>query len=117
MLADNVAIAHATDELDVSANGLPIVLEGARANIERLRIGSEMASAVAELVERVELKRDGIQLSLQLPIATDERRDRTASNHFTLAKFIPMKIKRRGNESKMVLEGEAAPLEEARVDV
>ena len=76
--------------------------------------GSEAASALSEQVDRAELRRDGIRLSLKLPISTDERSDRAASNHFTLAKFIPMRIKRRGNESKMVLQGEAAP---ARIDL
>ncbi len=109
MLADRDAIAQATEESDTNLNRLPSVLKFAQAAIERLRVGSEVASALAELVERVELRRDGILLALKLPFSTDERSDSTPASHIALTKFIPMQIKRRGIEMRMVLQGESGP--------
>jgi hypothetical protein len=69
MLADRHAIARALEEADIGPDRLPSVLKTAQQWSERLRSGSEAASALAELIERVELGGEGVQVSLTLPVS------------------------------------------------
>ena len=55
----------------------------------------------------MELSRDGIQIALKVPIATVAEHERGSQSHIALARFIPLKMKRRGIELRLVLEGES----------
>ena len=65
-------------------------------------------------MERAELSRDGIRVSLKLPIPPAEERDGAPPSHLALTRFVPMQMKRRGVEMRMVLEGDTTP---SRVDL
>jgi hypothetical protein len=54
------------------ADYLPVALKSAQLSIERLRSGSEAPSAMGELVDRMDLGREGIKLSLKLPLRVAE---------------------------------------------
>jgi site-specific DNA recombinase len=73
------------------------------------------ASALTRLIERVGLKKNGIQISIKLPISSDERRDVATPNEPALSRFVPMRMKRRGVEMRLIIDGDAASL--ARVDL
>jgi hypothetical protein len=89
-------------------------LNSAQRWLERLRAGSEAVSAIAELAERVKLCRSGLRISLKLPISAVEEPGATASSQIALAKFIPMQIRRRGIEMRLVLDGDSSP---SRIDL
>ena len=76
---------------------------------------SEAASALIRLIERVGLKQDGIDVSIKLPIPSDERRDAATPNELALARFVPMRMKRRGVEMRLIIDGDARPA--ARIDL
>jgi hypothetical protein len=57
-------------------------------------------------VDRVELGREGMKLSLKLPLRLAEGGGRSMQADLPLAKSVPMEIKRRGVETKIVLEGD-----------
>jgi site-specific DNA recombinase len=108
MLGDRAAIALVLDESGIDSSQLVTVLRSTQALIERLQAEGETASsALAEIIERVDLMREGIRLLFQLPIAAEDRSGTT--RHITLAKLIPLQLKRRGVETRMVLAGEATP--------
>ena len=112
ILSDRAAIALALEESGTDPNRLKPVLESAQVWIERLRSGTEAASALSELTERVELSREGFHLSLKLPLP--ETGSRAPTDHLSLKKLLPMQVKRRGVEMRMVLEGDSTP---SRVDL
>ena len=85
-----------------------------RHRIERLRADSGTPSALAELAERVELSRDGIRVSLKLPLLPTDDRNGASASHLALTRFVPMQMKRRGVEMRMVLEGDSSP---SRIDL
>ena len=89
-------------------------MKSAREWIERLRSERETASTFAEIIERLELNRDGIQVALKLPIPPAEERGGALPSHIALTKFVTMQMKRRGVEMRMVLEGDSNP---ARIDL
>jgi len=110
MLADESAISLALEESAIDASRLPIVLKSCRGRIERLR-SAEAISALNELIERIEISREGFKLSLSVPLPLSNS---GRAEQVSLVKFVPIEIRRRGVEMKMVLEGDATP---ARIDL
>lgn len=106
MLTDHDAIAKVSEESGLAANRLPSVLKSAQQWIERLRAESEAGSTLAQLAERVQLSHDGVRVSLELPTAATAE---PPSSYITLTKFIPIQMKRRGVETRLVLEGDSRP--------
>src|SRR5262249_44795819 len=67
LLTDEPAIAAGVEEAGVAANRMPSILETTRIWSGKLRSSTEAAAALAALVHRVELSRDGLRLSLKVP--------------------------------------------------
>jgi site-specific DNA recombinase len=115
MLGDRAAIAGAIEELNIDAHRLPSIFKVAEAWIQSLLSEAEAASALTRLIQRVGLKNDGIQISIKLPISSDEGRDVATPNEPALSRFVPMRMKRRGVEMRLIIDGDAASL--ARIDL
>jgi site-specific DNA recombinase len=113
ILSDRVVIAQAAEEAGVGVNHLPSVLKFTKGWIERLRSDSEPVSALAEIIERLDLNGDGIRIALKLPIFPAGEASGTLPSHIALTKFVPSQMKRRGVEMRMVLEGVSIP---SRID-
>jgi hypothetical protein len=90
---------------------LPAVLKSAQAWAERLRSTTESNSVLAELTERVELAREGVKLFLQLPFPTLGTANAEGRDGLALTRFVPMVMKRRGVEQRIVLGGASSPTE------
>jgi len=115
ILGDRAAIAGAIQELNLDGSRLPSIFKVAEAWIQRLRSEQEAASALTRLIERVGLKPSGIQVSIKLPIPSYDGRDAATSNEVALARFVPMRMKRRGVEMRLIIDGDATAT--ARVDL
>lgn len=109
VLGDQPAIALALEESGLDSNRLPSLLKSAQAWIERLASGSQVAAALGEIIERVQLTRESIHLSLKLPLALTEPDDVAIPVCLLLSRLIPMQMKRRGVEMRIVLEGDSTP--------
>ncbi len=105
MLADRATIVLALDRSAIADDQLESILRSAQRWIELLGSG-DAALALSELMERVELSREGLQLSLKLPVPSEGAGDDPTSDHLSLVNFVPLVMKRRGVEMKMVLEGD-----------
>ena len=114
MFADRNDIARACEEAGIEAERLPSILRSTQGWIERFRAEREAASALAELVERATLSRDGIQVSLNLPLLTTNGHGGAHPSHLDLTRFVPMRMKRRGVELRLVLESDSVT---SRVDL
>jgi site-specific DNA recombinase len=114
MLGDRNEIARACEEADIDAERLPSILRATQNWIGRLRAESEVVSALAELVERVVLSRDGMEVTLKLPLLSTSDHSGVNPSHLSLARFVPLQMKRRGVELRLVLEGGSGP---SRIDL
>jgi site-specific DNA recombinase len=94
---------------------LPSIFKAAEAWIQSLRSETEASPALVRLIERVGLKQDGIQVSIKLPILANDERDSATPTELALARFVPMRMKRRGVEMRLIIDGDATPA--ARVDL
>ena len=114
ILSDRTAIVAAAQAIGLADNRLPSLFSVAAAWMKRLQSEVEAGSALNALVDRVEIKQNGIQASIKLPIPSDEGRDAATPNELALARFVPMRMKRRGVEMRLIIDGDAGPA--ARVD-
>jgi site-specific DNA recombinase len=110
ILEDRAGIALASEAAGKD-DQLPAVLKSAQAWAERLRSTTESTSVLAELTERVELAREGVKLFLQLPFPTLGTANAKGRDGLALTRFVPMVMKRRGVEQRIVLGGGSSPTE------
>ena len=108
-LGDQPVIALALEASGVDPNRLPAVLKSAHAWSERLASRSVAAAVLGELIERVQLRRESLHLALKLPLAFTEPPDAARPVDLLLSRLVPMQMKRRGVEMRIVLEGDATP--------
>lgn len=103
ILHDKVAITAALQESGISAQHIPSALNSAE------KIQPDTADLIDRFVQRVELRQDGICLTLSLaPLVVPEM----GSSAATITRDIPMRMKRRGIEMRLIIGGTGP----ARVD-
>lgn len=101
---DPSAIAVALEEAGVAASQIPALLDAARACSELLKSEAEDATLLTALIDRVELKEDGMRLWFRVAIPLTGGSSSNASGPI-ISRFVPMQMKRRGVEPRLVIEG------------
>ncbi len=114
ILHGRAAIAEAIEEFNIDASRLPSKFKAAEAWIKSPRSETEASPARVRLIERVGLKQDRIRVSIKLPIPASDDRDPATPYELDLTRFVPMRIKRRGVEMRLIIDGDAGPA--ARID-
>jgi site-specific DNA recombinase len=104
MLDDESAVSLALENSGTNSDRLSCALRSSHSWLERLQSATESATALAELVTRVDISRDDMRLLLELPLATSQS-DEKSQDHISLSRVFPLEMKRRGIEMRMVLEG------------
>jgi site-specific DNA recombinase len=103
MLGDESAVLEADQKTDIDSSQIDRVLHAARTWRHRLQSEAEQTSAIGALVERVELKSDGIRVSIKLPIASAEKSQAQLPDQVAIARSFPMQLKRRGAELRLIV--------------
>lgn len=105
ILNDQAAIAARLQEAEIPLTDIQLVLKAAEARAATLESLPQGALTIAELVERVALRKDGVTISINLlsllPAGSMVRQ--TASLRF--AEFVPLRMKRRGVAMRLVIGG------------
>ena len=109
LLTDEPAIATAVEEAGTAVNRIPSILETTRAWGGKLRSRTEAAAALAALVHRVELSRDGLRLSLKLPMPAAGAGNDLPWADTIVTRFIPLQLKRRGAELRLIVPDAHTP--------
>jgi hypothetical protein len=105
ILDDHPAIAAALQEAGIAASQIPAALDAAAEVTRRLVSDTEIAEALAALVDHVELRGDGVHLTLRLSTLVSEASISDAPACPKITRTIPMQLKRRGVEMRLVIEG------------
>ena len=103
MLDDQASVLEAAQKTDIDSRQIDRVLHAARTWSHRLKSEAEQTAAVAALVDRVELKADGMGVSVKLPIAGTEKSRAQLSDGIAIARSFPMLLKRRGVELRLIV--------------
>jgi site-specific DNA recombinase len=107
LLNDDAQISASACNLGVGAVEIPAVLEAAAQGSRRLQSEADRAAALSELVDKVQLKPGGIELSINLPLSVDRTHD--AASMQSMTRFIALRMKRRGAEMRLIIAGAEAP--------
>jgi site-specific DNA recombinase len=103
MLDDQTSVLEAAQRTDIDCRQIDLVLQAARIWSQRLQSEAEQTTALVALVERVELKCDGIGVSIKLPIADTEKSWAQLPEEVALTRSFPMQLKRRGVELRLIV--------------
>ena len=109
LLEDKSALVTAIQKRGIEAHKILPILEQAAGWVQKLR-SSAAGEAFAALVDRVDLIRSGFKLTLRLPTSLKD-----SSDELTLEKFVPITMKRRGVELRLVIQNE--PSSSSKVDM
>ena len=107
LLNDHAAISASACNLGVGAGDIPAVLEAAGEWSRLLQSEADGAAALSGLVDKVNLKPGGIELSIDLPLPVDGTHGAAAM--LPITQFFAMRMKRRGVEMRLMIEGADAP--------
>ena len=107
LLNDHAAISASACNLGVGAGDIPAVLEAAGEWSLRLQSEADSAAALSGLVDKVNLKPGGIELSINLPLPVDGTHGAAAM--LPITQSFAMRMKRRGAEMRLIIGGADAP--------
>ena len=107
LLNDHPAISASACNLGVGAGDISAVLEAAGEWSQWLQSEADSAAALSGLVDKVNLKPGGIELSINLPLPVDGTHGAAAM--LPITQFFAVRIKRRGVEMRLIIGGADAP--------
>jgi site-specific DNA recombinase len=105
ILDERTEIVADVDKAGLGARDTTSILATAAEWGARLRSEGEASAALKSLLDRAELHPDGIRLSIRLPIPTFGKPKASATTHLSLTRQIPLRVRRRGIEMRLVIGG------------
>ena len=105
IISDHAAIATRLQESGVSSAEIDSVLKATDAKSLLLESGPRSAPAVTELVERVDLRENGIEISMNLESLLPLNSVVTRASSLKFTRFVPLQVKRRGVAMRLVIGG------------
>jgi site-specific DNA recombinase len=101
MLDDESSVLEAAQKTTPDSSQIDRVLHAARSWSRLLQSEAEQTAAIAALVDRVELKCDGIRVSIKLPIGGTDKSE--PEDQVAITRSFPMQLKRRGVELRLIV--------------
>jgi site-specific DNA recombinase len=109
ILRDEAAIANAADPAGLTGHRLPSIFSAASGWTKRLQSEVEAGAALKAVIDRIDLTDIGIRVTLKLPIESSEGRQDANPTTLTITRELPMQIRRRGFETRLVIQGSRQP--------
>jgi len=105
ILSGQTAIATTLQEAGVSLDEIQSVLKAAEAKRALLESRPQAATTIAELVKRVDLRKNGMEISIDLESLLPAESMVKQARLLTFARFVPLQMKRRGVAMRLVIGG------------
>ncbi len=105
ILDDKQAVLAELQESGIELSEVSRIFEMTSACSGRLLAETESAAALVEVIERVQLTAEGLRMVLRILIPCGPTIDQPSSKILGISRFVPMKIKRRGVEMRIILDG------------
>jgi site-specific DNA recombinase len=106
LLSDRGALASALKTCGLSAAELKQAVEAIDTKVRSFRQVGTMEESET-IIERVDLKRDGMQITLHLGAMLRPDQFSHGRANLRMTRLVPMQLRRRGVETRMVIPGEA----------
>jgi site-specific DNA recombinase len=101
-LSDRAGLLEALEKSGIDSPDLRATLESASNFSGRLQNEADAAAALVEMVSKVEMRDDGITVTLLIEVQCSRAGLRTSSN-LDLSRFVPLRMKRRGVETRIII--------------
>ena len=109
ILSDRAGLLEALEKSGIDAPDVRATLESTSNLLRRLQNEADAAAALVEIVSKVELRDDGISVTLRIQVSCTRAGVRTSSI-LDLSRFVPLRMKRRGVETRIIMaEGDDLP--------
>jgi site-specific DNA recombinase len=102
ILNDRAGLLGELQKSGIESPDLRATLEVTAAFCRRLENAAEVSACIAELVDRVELRDDGIAVTVKIQVPCLRAGARTSSI-LRLTRFVPLRMKRRGVETRIII--------------
>jgi hypothetical protein len=103
ILDDQQTVISAIEEAALGSSRIAPLLKSAAAWSQRLQLDQD--NALSSLIDRVDLDQDGMRLSIKLPLSNAESGAPDGSSHLSIKRHVPMQMRRRGVELRLVVNG------------
>jgi site-specific DNA recombinase len=101
ILSDRAGMLEALEKSGIESPDVRATLESV-SNLSRWQDESNAIASLVEIVNRVELRGDGISVTLRIEVPCSHAGVR-ASSALDLARFVPLRMKQRGVETRIVM--------------
>jgi site-specific DNA recombinase len=108
MLSDRAAIVAAVPEAESSAVAVEAALQATEAAKAQFDSDLDKSAVIARLVHRVELRKDGMRVSLDLGSLVNEEH-RGLRERLKITRLVPLQVRRWGFEMRLVVGDGLAP--------
>jgi site-specific DNA recombinase len=102
ILRDRAGLLEALEKSGIDSPDLRATLESASNLSRRLQNEADAAVTLVAIVNRVELRDDGIAATLRIEVKCSRAGLRTGSD-LDLSRFVPLRMKRRGMETRIII--------------
>jgi site-specific DNA recombinase len=102
ILSDQAALVVSLEDSAEGAEKLEQILGVVSTWRERLRTEGEARAALSELIKQVQLTEAGLRVTVNVPVVSVGARP---GDDISLSHFVPMRMKRRGVEMRLILDG------------
>ena len=102
ILSDRSGLLEALEKSAIDSPDLRATLESASNISRKLQDEADTAAALVEIVSKVEMRDDGIMVTLRIEVHCSRAGLRTSSN-LDLSGFVPLRMKRRGVETRIII--------------
>ena len=102
ILSDRAGLLEALEKSGIDSPDLRATLESASNFSRRLQNEADAAAVLVEVVSKVEMRDDGITVTLRIEVQCSHGSLRTSSN-LDLSRFVPLRMKRRGVETRIII--------------
>jgi hypothetical protein len=102
ILSDRAGILEVLERSEVQSPDVRATIESTSALSRRLENEADSKDCMVELVDRIELCDDGVRVSLKIRVPCSRAGVQTSSI-LSLSRFVPLKMKRRGVETRIII--------------
>jgi len=102
ILSDRPGLLQSLEQSEIDSPDVGALLESLSTFLKPENNQLDEANSLDEIIGRVQLRDDGISITLGIEISCSRAGTRTASR-LNLTRFVPLKMKRRGVETRIVL--------------
>jgi site-specific DNA recombinase len=105
ILDDKQTVLAELQESGIGLSEVSRIFEMTSACSGRLLAETESAAALVEVIEKVQLTAEGFRVVLKVSVPCGQMAGQAGSKILRLSRFVPMKLKRRGVEVRIILDG------------